>query len=113
MRDELRRTANPLSERPGLLQGSPRAGQKSRYREFDSPSSHYARAEEKRERAENDVFWTSSLFPQADHPGSPIFYAAVHLFIRSESIMTHMSEDMLSRQVSSVPTWTWKRRRVS
>ncbi len=51
----------------------------------------------KKKKAENDVFWASSSFPQADHPGSPIFYSAVHLFIRSSSMMTHMSEDMLSR----------------
>lgn len=41
IRDEQKRTAHPLSERPGLLQARPKAGQKSRYREFDSSSSHH------------------------------------------------------------------------
>jgi hypothetical protein len=39
IKDEQRRTAHPLSERPGLLQGRPRADQKSRYGEFNSPLS--------------------------------------------------------------------------
>src|SRR5436305_1731788 len=39
-RDVHRRTAHPPSERPGTLQGRSGAGRKSRYGEFDSPSSH-------------------------------------------------------------------------
>jgi len=41
-RDVLRRTAHPPSERLGTLQGRSGAGRKSRYGEFDSPSSRYA-----------------------------------------------------------------------
>jgi len=38
MNSEQKRTSHPITERPGLLQGKPKAGQKSRYGEFDSPS---------------------------------------------------------------------------
>jgi hypothetical protein len=41
VRDEHRRTAHPLPECPGLFQGIPEGDRKSRFREFNSPSSSY------------------------------------------------------------------------